>query len=972
MQLRTVENAIFPAWLAAFALAAFSAAAAKADDGSALRLQQQAQEQSRGIAHALVAEVLDVQIRQLEENGLTGLAMYREVKEMRANLAALTDDQMEVIARLLAEAEQAPAGERPARLNAIREKLREVTSRLIAERQRLYRRMQVARLSEQVRELIALQAKAHDTTRAVAQQSSSDRERLALQLIEDQADVQAFYLQLVAALDDAGGAGGKAATGALDGLRVLRAAQVESDLVAAGSHLQRANFSAAAERQQSALKGLAVLAERLNEAQGLSGTDRDMALRLVRELRLRQERLRQETTPPGLAANVVQALLEQQTALHKDLGKLAAALTKFPAAEPLLEQAKAASYEATAALFEQQSPAASAAQARAVTSLAQMEVLLQNAAGSSRDQSADELAAAVARLEELRQALSEAERKQAVASAAAAEQPQAATEPQADVEQALRALLEQGEWASVIVVRLDQALDKVAVAGKSLTEARATADLRQNLADQAHAALKLVQGEVDVQLADARRRQKAVEVGELARAAEALERASSAERTMIRHLQLAAAQGLPPEQAEILLAETADVGAVAERIAAGVASTAPNVAPMLQELEPELAAAANAIRAASNQPEVFALGALGRASTAAQAAANKLSEAAAVVRAAQGRAARDLAILAETQLSAAAIVREAVDQAGSMAGEHGLKELAKFASEREKRNQTAIARARAEGRDGDAAALELFHAIEEIVARQRLAEELATDWTSGLANDPLEAASAQQAVADSAREQAQAASPELAAMLDGAALAAAEAARQILIGNPANANSFRATAEDHLAQAQQAVETQARQVLGDAGDELEQSRQALAAAQNRELKRQAEVVRQLRDRAAAVDASAAAALEQAQRLAERGAPAARLPAVFAKLQQRFQQAAGNLAAREQQLGQDHELAGILSDLAAEQQTARDAIAKAGAELEAAAADSTAADRIAAAQALQQAQQQFAAAQMATGRRGGGR
>jgi hypothetical protein len=83
------------------------------------------------------------------------------------------------------------------------------------------------------------------------------------------------------------------------------------------------------------------------------------------------------------------------------------------------------------------------------------------------------------------------------------------------------------------------------------------------------------------------------------------------------------------------------------------------------------------------------------------------------------------------------------------------------------------------------------------------------------------------------------------------------------------------------------------------------------------------------------------------------------------MQQKLAQAAGNLAAREQQLRQDHELAGILRDLAVEQQSARETIAKAVKDLEAAASDSTT-DRIAAAQTLMQAQQQFAAAQTAIG------
>jgi hypothetical protein len=84
----------------------------------------------------------------------------------------------------------------------------------------------------------------------------------------------------------------------------------------------------------------------------------------------------------------------------------------------------------------------------------------------------------------------------------------------------------------------------------------------------------------------------------------------------------------------------------------------------------------------------------------------------------------------------------------------------------------------------------------------------------------------------------------------------------------------------------------------------------------------------------------------------------------------MERAASNLAAREQQLRRDRDLAEALAELAKDQQAARDEIAKAAEMLEQAAGQplpgKPSKTQMAAAQELQQAQGEFAAAQRATG------
>src|SRR5207249_11758281 len=117
-----------------------------------LRQKQQGQAQARAAAQELVAAVLDLQLRQLDENGLKLLPIYRDIASMKANIGSLARGEMEQIVELLIEAQQAVPDQRDAKLSAARALVRDVVVRLMAERQKLDRRMHIARLSSDVRQ----------------------------------------------------------------------------------------------------------------------------------------------------------------------------------------------------------------------------------------------------------------------------------------------------------------------------------------------------------------------------------------------------------------------------------------------------------------------------------------------------------------------------------------------------------------------------------------------------------------------------------------------------------------------------------------------------------------------------------------------------------------------------------------------------------------------------------------------------
>ena len=59
------------------------------DDLLELRKKQEAQERANALARDLVLRILDIQMQQLEENGLSEEPFYKDIKEMRNNLSLI-------------------------------------------------------------------------------------------------------------------------------------------------------------------------------------------------------------------------------------------------------------------------------------------------------------------------------------------------------------------------------------------------------------------------------------------------------------------------------------------------------------------------------------------------------------------------------------------------------------------------------------------------------------------------------------------------------------------------------------------------------------------------------------------------------------------------------------------------------------------------------------------------------------------
>src|SRR5579872_6517233 len=103
-----------------------AASPAPAVDKDALRRKQDAQERARDMARQLVTGILEIQLQQLDENGLKELPIYREIAVMKKNIGALVDKEMEKAVELLVKAQRGTEAEREQNFKDARKMIRDI------------------------------------------------------------------------------------------------------------------------------------------------------------------------------------------------------------------------------------------------------------------------------------------------------------------------------------------------------------------------------------------------------------------------------------------------------------------------------------------------------------------------------------------------------------------------------------------------------------------------------------------------------------------------------------------------------------------------------------------------------------------------------------------------------------------------------------------------------------------------------
>ncbi|HEX4147487.1 MAG TPA: hypothetical protein VHY20_00805, partial [Pirellulales bacterium] len=744
-------------------------------------------------------------------------------------------EMADVVNLLLKAQEQLPA-EREATFVEARKKTREVVVRLSIERQNLLRRLKTAELAAQVKRLIALQTIVTNATELLPAQPSSRQEAALVATIQDERDVEALFTRLVEMLRDVRGWGGEVGQGAAAGLAILRTAGVGSQLTDAIADLEMAEFARAGEDEAAVLKGLRLLLEKIEETQGLVGTDRELALENVRQLMAQQQQLRDDTRAAELDEGTIDKLIQRQAQVQKEIGRLPEMLGRVPAALPAVEAARKAASDASAKLFDGKRPEAVARQTAVAAQLATAEQQL--LAAAHRPDGVN----SAAQLEKLAQALGEAQRQieQAQADttraeAAAGKLPRgetqrtdAAQRPLVQAAQRLAAIKPDAPLSEAVTSAIEEAAEATHEAAQANAPQRSDRGAADKAVQEAKQAQQHAQSEVAAALADARREMLATRSEELSQAAEALDRAAGAQRDVAEQAAKAAqAEGLSPGQAKDLAAREAAIADVAKKVAQAVKRAVPEVANPLEQAQAAIDAAARELAENSPAPGKADAARTSRSAEAAvksaEAAVKPLATAAQQLRAAAGQAARELDAESRRQLDRVNPVRDAAAQMSmtSPAANNSADKL----PQAERKVRAALAQQyRAGGHPEAAQASELADRLQQAEEQQRAVAQAAERPGSAsqaaarqqqIAQQVRQAQRDADAVDPSTADRSQQSSAELKAAIEQAAQATAAAAKAMQAGQGARAREARNEAQGALAAAHQAAGKRADQAAAE-------------------------------------------------------------------------------------------------------------------------------------------------------------
>ncbi|HUT13495.1 MAG TPA: hypothetical protein VMY42_23610 [Thermoguttaceae bacterium] len=630
---------------------------AQTEPSASVEHRRRVQQRVREMALAMVTNVLDVQIQQLEENRLTSHPWYGEIRVMRSHVSELVEQEMSEVVARLAELETASDADREAILLDARKSIRSVVARLAAERHSLLHRLKIAEIARQAVRLIEMQTGTQETTESLPAQPDARREALNLATLEDQRDITGLYGEFEKSLVVVSQAdwGGPFPDAAQRGLELLAEGEVAEQLDAAADHLQSAQFAAAVSSQEAVIRGLEALLERIERAQGLAGDDRSATAEKIREMIEQQEEVRETSSQPDLDQARFDQLADQQTEIRQNIANFSQEMQNLPDVQRPLENALEAAAKAAENLFEQEQESALAQQDKVLENLEDaVEEALEAAAFEPPGLTAEEYAERIEDLEGAREDLEKVAQEQAEASQAVQEEPAKATQHEEQVEQQLAEVPKDRDLPEPV---------ESSVADAEEAASDAADDTSPETVRTADEAVERAVSEAEVGLADARREQLATEIAELAHAAHALDHAARAERQIAETAAEAAEnEGLEAERAGELGEKQDTIGEIARKVAEGVENTAPEAAQTLEQAEQPMQQAGQQLQSAEQTPGESSKPAAAEASKQASEAAEKLAQAAEQVRQELQRAAEEMAQLGGQQLEQVRDVRNDVEQ----------------------------------------------------------------------------------------------------------------------------------------------------------------------------------------------------------------------------------------------------------------------------------------------------------------------
>ncbi|MEX0867642.1 MAG: hypothetical protein WD030_09805 [Pirellulales bacterium] len=659
------------------------------------------QQTARRLTRQLVADVLDLQLRHLDENNLQTAPIHGEVRRMRDQLDALVEGPMSEVVALLAEAEAAEGDARAGLRQQAATAARRILADLIAQRRLLQLRLAALNLAADAKQVHAAQEQLIARTEQAARLGGVDRELRAIELADQQRAVATLADALRTRLEETSRQNIELSETANEMLTAWRQSRLDESMTAAAAALELGGAEPSLAHQRQAEQALrrALSAAEANLPEQAAARPDPLADTL-NGLIARQQELRARVGGGLPNDQAAEAATREQAELAAEMKQVRADLPDDAELQAASQRAVERSEAAADALFQRNTTTAAEEQAAALAAMRDLaEALPEGAAGepsqgtAGESQSSQQLQQAAADAEKLADYLARlAELPQQVARENP-DDPAAVAEAQEFLADKLNKVGGARDWRPP----LDEALRQAEQAAAEAAQAAPAEAARKNQAAGENLAAAQQAAE---QMAEASRQEAAAaRFGELSRAADALDRATAAEQ-QIADRPAAASWDAPMLNRDAQQQQT--IRNMSQHLAESLQRDAPQLAD-------ELRAAGDAVEQLGGQLQQAAATAAQQGDASAEqkdtlqqqaaAAAEQLNRLAKQVRQQMHRTATGESALADDQRqamqqaaveqhrsreqlrSAQAATAAAPQQAGSPAGEQAQRQLAEAAAQ---------------------------------------------------------------------------------------------------------------------------------------------------------------------------------------------------------------------------------------------------------------------------------------------------
>ena len=568
------------------------------------------QQRARDLTTDLLSILVDRQMQQLEDNRLTDLPLYEDLKSMRGRMGQLAKSKMPDVIELLVKADIAKPSERQELMAQVHSRMRGILRDLLRERERLRLRRQQAELIERIGEIVIQQKATLDNTLTL----STAQEQLVLSTIDSQKNVAVLvdaFGETLELVQDWTGELGKLAT---ECKNVLEANEVKKLLEQAEAQLEATDFNDAAKTEKEVVTVLEGILLKIRRFEDPAWIDSD-ATEAAEDILTAQETLKEEleTVDPDDDTKIDE-LVHAQNLIREKLQRLENLVANDENAAELIERAQEAAMEAREEIFEGEIEAAMDEQEEIIGTLAELQEQLNTTTSLlDPDLSSEEYTEIANALEEVRETLETADELNNDAEQALEEDQLAeAADTEKQAGEAAQEAATKADDASLpepIAEAIEDAKDSAVEAAEATAAANdtkdneATAEESQDSAEEA-----VVNASEDIKEAigrtkeaeeEARKNALAAKLGELNRAVDTLERAAAEAR---ENATLLSDDKAPNEQASEAIKDDFNTTAeLAKEIAKGVENLSPEATEQLNNAAEKSEQVANAV--AESLPE---------------------------------------------------------------------------------------------------------------------------------------------------------------------------------------------------------------------------------------------------------------------------------------------------------------------------------------------------------------------------------